>query len=59
MVFFFKLLAFSVHHIYFLTNCILHIDSGVEVKNSPASVGDVRDEGLIPGSESSPGEGQW
>ena len=26
------------------------------VKDLPVSVGDVRDEGLIPGSESSPGE---
>ena len=29
------------------------------VKDLPVSVRDVRDEGLIPGSESSPGEGQW
>ena len=29
------------------------------VKDLPVSVGDVRDEGLIPGSESYPGEGQW
>ena len=27
------------------------------VKNSPANAGDIRDAGLIPGSERSPGEG--
>ena len=29
------------------------------VKNPPANAGDVRDEGSIPGSERSPGGGQW
>jgi len=57
MVFFFKLLAFSLHRIYFLIKCILHIDSGVEVKNSPANVGNVWDMDLMPWSRRSPGEG--
>ena len=29
------------------------------VKNPPANAGDIRDEGSIPGSERSPGGGQW
>ena len=36
---------------------ILHIDSGVEVKNSPANVGDVWAVDLMPWSGRSPGEG--
>ena len=40
-----------------LLNCSWVIPGGTLVKNPPASAGDVRDAGSIPGSGRSPGEG--